>query len=151
MKQIAIKDLVFVGIQAILLLIFFIPVSTFPFYVINYIRFASLGISVFGILVIIIAILQLNKSLTPFPTPKESGTLIKVGLYKYARHPIYSGIILTSIFLGIFDESIWKITIGFALYLLFFFKSQYEEKMLIKHYKDYTSYKLKTRRFFPFL
>jgi protein-S-isoprenylcysteine O-methyltransferase Ste14 len=150
MKKIATKDIILVSIQILLILTYFIPILQNVIFFNFYIRISGLVLSILGFLVIIIAILQLNKNLTPFPTPKESGTLIQNGLYKFARHPIYSGIILASIFFGIFSESLWKIMIGFAFFILFYFKSKYEESMLEKQYKDYKTYKLKTRRFFPF-
>lgn len=74
-----------------------------------------------------LAILQLNKNLTPFPTPKEDGTLIQNGVYKFIRHPIYTGIILIAIGFGLFHQSLWEIFIGIVLWVLFYFKSSYEE------------------------
>ncbi len=151
MKQIAKKDLIFVGIQAILLLIYFIPINPIVFHLNYFLRIANLSISIIGLIIILFAFLQLNKNLTPFPTPIESGTLIQAGLYKYIRHPIYTGIIIFSVFFGIFNESIWNIFIGFALFILFYFKSKYEESLLKKQYKDYDNYTKKTGRFFPFI
>ena len=132
MKKTATKDIILVSIQILLILTYFIPILQNVIFFHLYIRISGLALSILGLLVIIIAILQLNKNLTPFPTPKESGTLIQNGLYKFARHPIYSGGILATIFFGIFSESLWKIMIGFALFILFYFKSQYEESMLEK-------------------
>jgi protein-S-isoprenylcysteine O-methyltransferase Ste14 len=150
MKQIAKKDLIFVGIQAILLLIYFIPINPIEFHLNYILRIANLSLSIIGLIIMLFAFLQLNKNLTPFPTPIESGTLIQAGLYKYIRHPIYTGIIIFSIFFGIFNESIWNISIGVALYILFYFKSKYEETLLRNQYKDYDNYIKKTGRFFPF-
>jgi protein-S-isoprenylcysteine O-methyltransferase Ste14 len=113
-------------------------------------RWTSLLVAISGILIIVVAILQLNKNLTPFPSPKENGTLIQTGLYKFVRHPIYSGIILSSIGYGISRGSIWKIGIGMALWVLFFFKSKYEERLLSRHFEEYETYMKKTGRFFPF-
>ncbi|MBI5540170.1 MAG: DUF1295 domain-containing protein [Bacteroidia bacterium] len=151
MGKTAIKDLIFVGIQAVLLLIYFIPLNLIEFQLNFILRIASLSISIIGLIIMFFAFIQLNKNLTPFPTPIESGTLIQAGLYKYIRHPIYTGIIIFSIFFGIFNESIWNISISIALYILFYFKSKYEESLLKKQYKDYDNYMLKTGRFFPFL
>jgi protein-S-isoprenylcysteine O-methyltransferase Ste14 len=151
MKQIAKKDLIFVGIQAVLLLIYFIPINPFIFQLNIIIRITGLILSILGLIIMLFAFLQLNKNLTPFPTPIESGKLIQAGLYKYIRHPIYTGIIIFSIFFGVFNECIWNISIGIALYILFYFKSEYEETLLKKQYKEYESYKLKTKRFFPFI
>lgn len=80
--------------------------------------------AIVGFFTIVIAILQLNKKLTPFPTPLKDGTLINTGLYKLVRHPIYSGIILTAIGFGLFQESFWKIGVALILWILFYFKSK---------------------------
>ncbi len=150
MKIPATKDILFVSIQLLLFVIYFIPFRISSFQLISFFKYFALFVSLIGILVIALAILQLDKNLTPFPSPKENGTLIQTGLYKFVRHPIYSGIILSTIGLGFFFGSISKISIGIILWVLFFFKSKYEETMLSNHFTEYEAYKKTTNRFFPF-
>jgi protein-S-isoprenylcysteine O-methyltransferase Ste14 len=147
----ALKDILFVSIQILLFVCYFIPLFTFTFQINRFLKYAAVSSGIIGLVIIALAILQLNKNLTPFPTPKENGTLIQNGLYKFVRHPIYSGIILTAIGFGLYGGSIWKIIIGFALWVLFYYKSIYEEKMLSKHFVGYKEYQKTTDRFFPFL
>jgi protein-S-isoprenylcysteine O-methyltransferase Ste14 len=142
------KDLAFAGIQLLLFVLYIKPLVNWSFEVHVILKMVSIAIAVMGILVIIVAILQLNKNLTPFPTPKENGELIESGLYQYVRHPIYSGIILTSLGVGFYDGNVWKISIGIALWILFFFKSRYEESQLIRKFSKYLAYQKRTRRFF---
>lgn len=151
LNKIKLKDFIFVGIQFILLTLFFIRIFDISIDSIVPIKTPGLIISIIGFLIILIAILQLNKNLTPFPTPIENGNLIQIGLYKYARHPIYSGIFLAALGMGLFNTSLWQISIASILLILFYFKSKYEETMLIEKYKDYETYKKTTNRFFPFL
>ena len=150
MKKIATKDISFVSIQLLLFAIYFIPLFSFSFQTNFFFKYTALFFAIVGLLIIAFAILQLNKNLTPFPTPKENATLIQSGLYKYIRHPIYSGIILTALGFGLYQQSIWKISIGIVLWILFYFKSRYEETLLAKYFDDYEAYKKKTSRFFPF-
>lgn len=150
MKLPSSKDITFVGLQVLLFVIYFTPLFDLSFQLPIYLKYTILMVAVAGLLIIIVAILQLNKNLTPFPTPKESGTLIQTGLYKYIRHPVYSGIILAAIGFGLFHGSIWKISIGLSLWVLFYFKSVYEEKLLSKHFPGYEAYRKTTGRFFPF-
>ncbi len=98
-----------------------------------------------------VALFQLNKNLTAFPTPKENGNLIQTGIYKVIRHPIYSGIIVSTLFFGIYIESSWKIFISICLLILFYFKSNYEENLLSKFYSEYSDYKKHTYKFFPYI
>ena len=151
MKKRAAKDIWFVSIQLFLFVIYFMPLFSLQLSIDAFFQNTGLGLTLIGFLVIIIAILQLNKNLTPFPTPINNGTLIETGPYKFVRHPIYSGIILTAIGFGLYNESIWKMGIGLALWILFYFKSQYEETLLLNHYPDYESYRSRTGRFFPFV
>ncbi len=142
------KDVLLVTIQFVLLTIFYIPFIPDTFQIPIVLKYTGAIISIFGFLIILIAILQLNKNLTPFPTPKDEGTLINTGLYKYIRHPIYSGIFLAAIGISFYTGSYWQLSISFILLILFYFKSMYEESLLIEKYKDYKDYMKRTRRFF---
>ena len=145
------KDFILVGVQFILLTIFFTPFFKISFQSIVFLKYPGAVISITGFLVILISVFQLNKNLTPFPTPIFNGNLIKTGLYKYIRHPIYSGIFLATIGLGFFNNSLWQICIAVTLLILFYFKSSYEENLLNEKYEEYKKYKETTNRFFPFL
>ena len=151
MKAPASKDILFVSIQVLLFMVYFFPKSQFSFQINHFLKYAFLFLSIFGLIVIALAILQLDRNLTPFPTPKENGNLIRTGLYKFVRHPIYSGIILSAFGFGFYQGSLWKISVGIVLWILFHFKSKYEEYLLSKHFSDYEMYKKTTSRFFPFL
>lgn len=111
----------------------------------------GLLIAVFGGIIIILALLQLNKNLSPFPTPKNNTTLLQNGLYKYRRHPIYTGIILLFTGYSVFQNSFYKLGISLLLVILFYFKSNYEEQRLEQKFPDYKLYKNKTGKFFPWI
>ena len=148
MSNIKRLDFIYVTIQFILLTIFFIPLIQYTFQSFLVIKYLGAFVSFLGFLIILIAILQLNKNLTPFPTPIKNGELISTGLYKYIRHPIYTGIFLASIGIAFYTCSYWQLAIAIILLILFYFKSKYEESLLIRKYKDYEAYIKKTRRFF---
>lgn len=148
MNKIKKKDILLVTIQFILLVVFYIPFIPTIFQVPVAVTYMGAVISIFGFLVILLAIIQLNKNLTPFPTPKQEGVLINSGLYKYVRHPIYSGIFIAAIGMAFYNSSYWQLTISLILLILFYYKSNYEESLLIEKFKDYEAYKKNTRRFF---
>ncbi len=106
-------------------------------------------VAVFGGIIITLALLQLNKNLSPFPTPKNNATLLESGLYKYSRHPIYTGIILLVIGFSVYHNSGYKLLISLLLVILFYLKSVYEEERLEQTFPDYKNYKTRTGRFFP--
>lgn len=148
MSNIKRLDFIYVTIQFVLLTIFFIPLIQHSFQSFLIIKYLGAFVSFSGFAIILIAILQLNKNLTPFPTPKENGELISTGLYKYIRHPIYTGIFLASLGIAFYTSSYWQLAIAIILLILFYFKSTYEESLLIQKYKDYEAYIKRTRRFF---
>jgi len=111
----------------------------------------GLFIAGFGGVIIILALFQLNKNLSPFPTPKNNTTLLQNGLYKYMRHPIYTGIILLFTGYSLYQNSFYKLGIALLLVILFYFKSNYEEQRLEQKFPDYKLYKNKTGKFFPWI
>ena len=144
------KDYFFVGIQGLLFIIFFIPIieGNLP----NLKIFKMLGwvFFILGSMISLVSMLQLSTSLSPFPTPRHSGTLVTSGLYRWVRNPIYSGILCLFLGLGLMNFSIHQFFISLLLYFLFYFKVRYEESQLIKKYgKDYQTYVEVTGRFFP--
>ncbi len=149
-KSIPLKDIIFVTIQFLLFLLYLPSPLKITLQLNVTFRYVTLSFAFLGLLLIIIAIYQMNKSLSPFPTPLKTATLIQSGVYKMMRHPIYSGIILAATGFGLYDNSIWKTGIGILLWLLFYFKSNYEETLLCKRFPDYKEYRLRTNRFFPF-
>lgn len=148
MSRIKRLDIIYVCIQFILLAIFFVPIIPTSFQLFSFVKYIGAIISLLGFVVILVAILQLNKNLTPFPTPKERGELINTGLYKFVRHPIYSGIFLGSFGIALYTGSYWQLFVSITLLILFYFKSNYEESLLIQKYTDYKEYMKKTRKFF---
>jgi len=47
-----------------------------------------------GVLLAVIAGTRLGSALTPTPVPTKAGSLATTGLYRYVRHPIYSGVLM---------------------------------------------------------
>jgi protein-S-isoprenylcysteine O-methyltransferase Ste14 len=146
-KEIRNKDIFYVGLQLFLFVLYFaVP---FTFNVPGLIRYLGLIIAVAGVAECVLAILQLNKNLTPFPTPVKGGNLIRTGLYKFVRHPIYGGLILFFTGYAVYTQNFGRILVSLALWILFYHKSKYEESLLRKRYPEYESYSKITGRLFP--
>jgi protein-S-isoprenylcysteine O-methyltransferase Ste14 len=145
------KDIFYVSIQSILFFVYLLLPNYFSFEINLGLRNASLILACIGAIILLLAILQLNRNLSPFPTPKSNSVLIISGLYKYVRHPIYTGIIIFAFSYGVYSQHMWRLFIAIILVVLFYFKSGYEESLLQEKFKDYVAYKKSKGRFFPFL
>ena len=142
------KDYLFVSIQILLFALYLF--DFFPkFDIADFYSYLGLIFAIFGILISLISLANLNENLTVFPTPKKGSELITKGLYQFSRHPIYTGILFFVFGFAVYWESFYKLLISVFLLLLFYLKSIYEEKQLMKKYPNYIYYQKVTGRFFP--
>lgn len=143
------NDVLFVGTQFLLFIGYALTVTIYPFRPSMAMIRVCVGIEVMSLFIVLLALLQLNRTLSPFPSPKENGTLITNGIFSLVRHPIYTGIILGTFSYGVHQGSTWKLIIASSLFILFAFKARYEEQLLKNHYPGYEEYMERTGRFFP--
>ncbi len=150
--QVSKKSLYFVFAQVILLvLIIFGPVYLS-------FNFNNIFLDLFGIFFILVGIygvlvssFSIRSSLSVFPDPRKGAVLAQGGLYRYVRHPIYSSVLIFCFGVVLIDNSYFKLGLFILLYILFYYKSRYEEELLNKKFKNYQQYASKTPRFIPFL
>ena len=102
-----------------------------------------------GLAILAVSILKLGPSLTASPVPKDDSTLVITGLYKFVRHPIYTGLIITALGLSLEGGVLPQIWFWAGLVGLLIYKSNWEEELLAKRYPEYADYKARTGRFFP--
>ncbi|WP_295664340.1 isoprenylcysteine carboxylmethyltransferase family protein [uncultured Mucilaginibacter sp.] len=150
-KSIKSKDLVFVGIQLLLFLIYILSPLAIKIDLNTFWRGVGLSLKITGFIILILATLQLNVNLSPFPTPSQDSHLITNGVYRYMRHPIYGGILLAAAGYSLNSADAFRLLVTLALFLLFYFKSNYEEKLLKKRFAGYSDYIKHTGRFLPSL
>jgi protein-S-isoprenylcysteine O-methyltransferase Ste14 len=143
------KDNLFVFAQFSLFAIFWLDPEFKYFNFPSVLQYPGLLMSLTGLVICGVSILQLNKNLTAFPTPKESARLYSGGLYQYIRHPIYTGVIMFFAGLSLYFGSVFKLLITLMLIILFYFKAAYEEDQLSKKFPEYEQYKSKTGKFLP--
>lgn len=141
--------MLYVALQFVLLIAYLFEVPELKMEFPSTADFLHLAFSVFGVVIIILSMLQLNKNLSPFPTPKKNSELVTTGLFKYVRHPIYTGILVTAFFLAFYLNSGFKMLIFVLLLILFYYKSEFEERKLMRKFPEYESYRANTGRFFP--
>lgn len=102
-----------------------------------------------GLVIMVIAALGLGSALTPTPVPKSSARLATGGLYRYCRHPIYSGILLIVAGLVIGSGNLWAVPLGTITMVFFNAKAAWEETRLARQFPRYSDYAAVTPRFWP--
>lgn len=143
------KDKIFVLLQFLLFIAWLFEVKAWRFELSSNLHSLALITALMGLLLVLAAILQLNKNLSPFPSPKKGAKLITGGVFAFSRHPIYSGILFMAFGLGFWLGSGYKLMISLLFFVLFYLKSKYEERRLEEAFREYPVYKKNTGRFFP--
>lgn len=139
------KSWLLVSIQAVLLLLLIFFTNSEP----SSYKLVGEIIKISGATILLFSFWDLRKSLTALPTPVENGVLQIHGLYRYVRHPMYVGVLTLSLGICVANTSILKYVLLAALYVLFSYKSRFEEQLLLVKYPGYKKYMNRTNRFIP--
>lgn len=134
-------------VQMLIFLAYFLPLRLSNFQLPDWLRYSGSGVVVLFLVFGVVALLQMNTELSPFPSPVNSGKLIKNGAFRISRHPIYTALIFSGCGYAIYQSSLYKILITVLLFVLFYFKSVYEENLLSEKFPEYQAYKKRTRQF----
>ncbi|MFC2033082.1 methyltransferase family protein [Chloroflexota bacterium] len=78
--------------------------------------------------------------------------LVKTGIYKYIRHPLYSSLILIAMGAFLKDMSVIPVILAISATVFSVATAMVEEKENIQRFgEEYASYMQSTRRFVPFI
>jgi protein-S-isoprenylcysteine O-methyltransferase Ste14 len=84
------------------------------------------------------------------PVETARGTLVKSGLYRYVRHPLYSAGMAFIWLIPLMTVNVLAINIAVTVYVVF--GAYFEERKLRQEFgQEYTDYAAKTPMFVPFL
>jgi len=108
----------------------------------------SIG-TVVGLAVMVVGATGLGRGLTATPLPNAHAKLRTGGLYRYARHPIYSGLLLTMASITVASGSVSRLLTLGVLVLLLTVKARWEETRLVERFEGYADYAARTPRFVP--
>lgn len=83
---------------------------------------------------------------------RHNHPLIKKGLYKYMRHPIYASTIIELLGIPLAGNAYFSFLIALICYMpILMIRTYIEEKVLIKHFgEEYLRYKKEVMAFLPF-
>lgn len=142
------KDVLFLVIQFILFSCYFIDIHIISYSLPYWINTSLLILVGIGFIVIFLGILNLSDDLSGIH-PKKGNSMTFNGIYKYVRHPIYAGILISMMAYAFFTASIFKFLLTLIMGVVFYYKSSNEENWMLEKYEQYRIYKQRTGRFLP--
>ena len=98
-------------------------------------------IIIIALIILLVAIKDLGRNLSPFPRPINNGNLVTKGIYRFTRHPMYYSLIFISFGVFIIKLSIYYLFLSISLSLIIKFKIALEEQYLNNKFKNYQIYK----------
>lgn len=106
-------------------------------------------LKVAGLFLVLASAFQLGRALSAHPQPTENAVLRTDGLYRWVRHPIYTGVLLLGAGLAI-DSGNPLAALAFVLLVLVLgYKARVEEELLRERFAEYDEYAARTPAFFP--
>ena len=110
---------------------------------------AATGLGLAGAVVGIAGAVALGRNRTAYPVPKSDGELIRHGIYRHIRHPLYSSLVLLGCAWGVWWESPLAVGATAMMGLLLNAKAASEERRLRIMFSDYAAYARQVPRFVP--
>ena len=114
-------------------------------------RVVGLPLAVAGVGLTVAAFRDLGENLTPLPHPKDDATLVQDGVYAIVRHPIYSGVILTTLGAGLLTANRTRTLLGLVFFAFFDAKARREEAWLTEKFPAYPAYRRSVKKLIPFV
>ena len=105
-----------------------------------------------GLTVAIVARRTLGRNWSGAVAIKSEHELVTAGLYRYSRHPIYTGVLMLAAAAGL-SVGTERAGLGFLIILLgVLLKLRDEERLLFDHFpRQYEDYRRRTKRLVPFI
>jgi len=98
-------------------------------------------IIIIAFIILLVAIKDLGRNLSPLPRPIKNSNLVTKGIYRFTRHPMYYSLIFISFGVFITRLSIYYLFLSISLSLIIKFKIALEEQYLKNNFKNYLLYK----------
>ena len=103
--------------------------------------FVGFLIVLIAFIILLVAIKDLGRNLSPLPRPINNSNLVTTGIYRFTRHPMYFSLIFISFGIFIIKLSIYYLFLSISLVLIIKFKISLEEQYLNNKFKNYLLYK----------
>jgi protein-S-isoprenylcysteine O-methyltransferase Ste14/rhodanese-related sulfurtransferase len=141
----------YVTLQALILIIAPLENAYWPSHVSPLQKVIGAVVGIGGLSLGLASLLGLGRNFRVFAAPRRSGTLTTTGVYRWVRHPMYTGAI--TIFAGyiLYFGSYLSVPLWLAFSILYLIKSVKEERILANRFPEYADYQKRTWKFIPFV
>ena len=104
-----------------------------------------------GLFVFVLGYIYLGlRSYSLFSKPRDDAVFVPAGVYRYLRHPIYSGVLLMGLAF-VLSRPVWHMAAIYAVFVgVTFLRVYWEEHYLVEKYPEYSAYMSQTKRFIPY-
>lgn len=115
-------------------------------------QIVGLVVGVAGAALSVWSLVQHGWQVSPFPRPVDGAHLIDTGPYLYVRHPMYSGIIVFTLGVGLAYANPVAVLSSVTFLVFFMAKTGREEDMLVESVDGYRAYRADVPwRLIPFM
>ncbi len=112
---------------------------------------AGIALQLVGMAVVVVSQWQMGTSWRIGIDDEHHG-LVRHGIYKRVRHPIYTGVLLVALATVLLTPSPWTVSALAMACVLLMLQARLEEKHLVgQHGKAYRDYAAESGRFFPWI
>jgi protein-S-isoprenylcysteine O-methyltransferase Ste14 len=112
----------------------------------------GLCLFIVGLSIAIVAAFTLKRCYSSTLVTREDHQLITHGVYRFARHPLYFGVLIAIMGAPVYAPSLSGFLILSLLIPIFLFRIKREEEMLTECFGDeYRAYRRSTKKLIPFL
>ena len=109
----------------------------------------ALGLGVCAILLGAVALLQMRNSFRVKPTPRPDATLVREGIYRHLRHPMYSAVLGICAAITLHHRTVAVLAMALLNLVFYVLKARYEEGRLDAHYASYAAYRARSWGLIP--
>lgn len=102
-----------------------------------------------AVVLLVVGSVNLGPALTPYPRPRDDAPLVDHGVYRFVRHPLYAGLLLTAVGWSLASSPLALLG-TLALFAYLEVKASREERWLVDRHPRYLDYRRRTRwKFVP--
>lgn len=101
----------------------------------------GLALAAAGAALALLARRALGGSFRIAPSPREGARLVRRGVYRWLRHPMYVSVCLVLAGAAVSRPDRAVLALVAANFVLYLIKARYEESVLLAHYPDYAAYR----------